>query len=87
MDRILALYDDNVEINSSYIVERMGETSGQLTGKKAVNHYWQRSLALQPTIEFELTNVFSACNNSTLSITILAAKLSAKAFVLMPALE
>lgn len=58
LDRIFALYDDDFEMHSPYIIERMSELSGQLIGKKAVAPYWQQSLALQPPIQFELIDVF-----------------------------
>lgn len=58
LDRIFALYDNEFTMHSPYIIERMGQPSGQLTGKKAVAPYWQKSLALQPPIQFELIDVF-----------------------------
>jgi ketosteroid isomerase-like protein len=63
LDRILAHYDDDFEMASPYIVERMGEPSGRLRGKAAVRPYWERGLAAQPNLHFTLVGVLAGADS------------------------
>ncbi|HTC54275.1 MAG TPA: nuclear transport factor 2 family protein [Steroidobacteraceae bacterium] len=57
LERILAHYRDDFEMRSPLIIERMGVPSGILKGKAAIRPYWQRGLAAQPPLHFELQDV------------------------------
>lgn len=54
LPRILSHYTDDFEMNSAYIVQIVGETSGKLKGKEAIGAYWKAALERIPTLHFEL---------------------------------
>ena len=58
LDRIFDLYDDDFTMTSPYIKARMGIESGVLNGKEAVRPYWEKSLSMNPPLNFELVDVF-----------------------------
>jgi hypothetical protein len=58
LDRIFDLYDDDFTMTSHYIKARMGIESGVLNGKEAVRPYWEKSLSMNPSLNFELVNIF-----------------------------
>jgi ketosteroid isomerase-like protein len=45
LERILSHYADGFEMTSPFIVERMGEPSGRLSGKAAIRPYWGPAVA------------------------------------------
>ena len=57
LERILAHYRDDFEMQSPLIIERMGVPSGTLKGKDAIRPYWQIGLAANPPLHFELQDV------------------------------
>jgi ketosteroid isomerase-like protein len=57
LERILSHYDDDFEMTSPLIVERMGVASGRLCGKDAVRPYWAGGLAARPGLHFTLVEV------------------------------
>ena len=59
LERILAHYTEDFEMESPVIVDLMGEPSGKLTGKPAVRDYWSKALALLPDLHFELIDVYA----------------------------
>ena len=63
LDRILSHYADDFSMTSPYIVERMGEASGTLTGKAAVGAYWAGGLAMQPPLHFVLIDVLAGVSS------------------------
>lgn len=67
LERILAFYDDDFEMCSPLIVERMNEPSGCLPGKAAIRPYWARGLAARPPPHFELLSVHVGPNRIALS--------------------
>jgi hypothetical protein len=58
LDRILSFYEDDFEMTSPLIVQRMSEPSGMLKGKEKIRPYWAIGLAAQPPLRFELLAVF-----------------------------
>lgn len=58
LDRILAHYEDDFEMSSPVIIQRVGEPSGKLKGKAAVGAYWASALESYPDLYFELRAVF-----------------------------
>jgi ketosteroid isomerase-like protein len=57
LERILSHYDDDFEMTSPLIVERMGVPSGRLRGQEAVRPYWAAGLAARPGLRFTLIEV------------------------------
>ena len=67
--RVLALYADDVEMASPYIVTIAGEPGGHLQGKAAVERYWRRALESVPHLRFELRSVLEGVGSVTLLYT------------------
>jgi len=63
LDKIMTHYSDDFEMNSPIIRQLVGEKSGKLKGKVAVRAYWEKALAMNPTLHFELLNVFTGANS------------------------
>ncbi|MBK03126.1 MAG: polyketide cyclase [Deltaproteobacteria bacterium] len=63
LERILAHYTDDFEMTSPIIIERMGVPSGTLKGKQAIRDYWGLGLQRNPTLHFELVQVFVSANS------------------------
>ena len=59
LETIFSFYDDAFTMSSPYIQERMGVASGILEGKTQVRPYWEKSLAADPPVKFELIDVFT----------------------------
>lgn len=57
LDRVLSHYSDDFTMSSPYIAAIANEPSGTLHGKAAVAAYWQKALAMMPTLRFELVTV------------------------------
>ncbi|HTS19620.1 MAG TPA: nuclear transport factor 2 family protein [Verrucomicrobiae bacterium] len=57
LDRILSHYTDDFEMTSPRIIDVVGEPTGKLKGKDRVRAYWQRALAKNPDLRFELIEV------------------------------
>jgi hypothetical protein len=66
LERVLAHYADDFEMNSPYIVQIAGEPSGRLKGKTAVGVYWTKALAMMPDLHFELISTLVGINSVTL---------------------
>jgi len=66
LDRVLAHYADDFEMNSPYVVQIAGEPSGRLQGKAAVGAYWTKALAMIPDLHFELISTLVGVNSITL---------------------
>ena len=58
LERIFALYEDDFEMTSPYIIERMGVSNGKLKGKDQIRPYWQKSLDADPSLKLELIDIF-----------------------------
>ena len=63
LEIIFSLYDDDFTMTSPYIKELMGLESGVLTGKSSIKPYWERALAKNPPIKFELIDVFTGISS------------------------
>ena len=66
LDAILALYSDEFEMTSRYIVQIAGEPSGTLKGKAAVGAYWRKALQAMPDLKLEPVEVLASVNSITL---------------------
>jgi len=66
LERVLAHYADDFEMNSPYVVQIAGEPSGRLKGKAAVGAYWAKALAMLPDLHFELISTLVGVNSITL---------------------
>jgi uncharacterized protein (TIGR02246 family) len=58
LDRVLALYTDDSEMTSPYIVALGFEPGGTLRGKDALRAYWSKALTLRPKLHFTLIETF-----------------------------
>ena len=63
LERIFRHYTDDFEMQSPLIAERMNEPSGCLRGKAAIRPYWQKGLAAQPPLRFQLESVLAGANS------------------------
>ena len=57
LDRVLSHYSEDVVFQSPYVVQRLGEPSGEVRGKEALRAYWASGLQAQPTLRFTLDDV------------------------------
>jgi len=80
MDRIFDLYDDNFTMESPYIIERMGVTSGVLIGKDSVRPYWEKSLSSDPPLKFKLLDVLLGVSSVIILYENLGRKLVCETF-------
>jgi ketosteroid isomerase-like protein len=58
LDRILALYSDDIVFKSPRVRTISGVESGVLEGKSAVRDYWRRLLERRPNLECVVGHVF-----------------------------
>lgn len=58
LDRIMALYCENIVFKSPRVPAVSAESSGILHGKAAVRDYWQKILARRPDLTFEIGQIF-----------------------------
>lgn len=80
LERVLAHYADDFEMNSPYIVQIAGEPSGRLKGKEAVRAYWAKALAMIPDLHFELISILVGVNSITLHYKGARDRLAAEVF-------
>ncbi len=66
IERVLAHYEDDFEMNSPKIVRIVGEASGRLKGKKAIREYWVKALSMIPDLQFELISVLAGVDSVTI---------------------
>ena len=57
LEAILAHYTEDVELTSPVVVERLGEKSGTVRGKRALRDYFGKGLTAYPELRFELRDV------------------------------
>ena len=60
LDRVLALYTENFEMNSKHIVGFGFDPSGTLRGKGKVREYWAFALTKVPDLHFKLIGVYTS---------------------------
>jgi ketosteroid isomerase-like protein len=58
LDQVLALYADDAEMSSRYIVALGFDASGTLRGKDRLRAYWSKALTLRPNLHFTLLETF-----------------------------
>jgi ketosteroid isomerase-like protein len=58
MERVLALYAEDVEVTSPFVRVVMSEPSGRLVGKSKLRDYWTAALTKRAELKFELLDVF-----------------------------
>lgn len=80
LERILAHYSDDFEMNSPVIVQIAGEASGRLTGKQAVGDYWRTALGLIPDLHFELIAILVGINSVVIHYRGAKGRLAAEVF-------
>ena len=78
LDRILSHYAQDFEMSSPLIAERMNEPSGVLKGKRAIRPYWEKGLASQPPLRFELVNVFIGVESITICYRSIGRRMAAE---------
>jgi hypothetical protein len=66
LDRIMAMYDDDVVFKSPRVPAVSGEESGIVRGKAAVREYWRKVLEKRPDLTFRVGNVFSGVDSIAL---------------------
>jgi ketosteroid isomerase-like protein len=59
VDRVLALYTDDIEMTSPHIVGFGFDASGTLRGKAKVREYWAFALQKVPDLHFDLIDVYT----------------------------
>ena len=66
LDRITALYSEDVVFKSPRVRTVSGEPSATLTGKDAVRDYWRKILERRPDLRFEIGQVFVGADSIAL---------------------
>ncbi|MEH6558323.1 MAG: nuclear transport factor 2 family protein [Oceanicoccus sp.] len=74
LDAIFSHYDDDFEMHSPLIVERLLNTKGILKGKSEVGPYWSIGLRSNPPLKFELVEYFSGVNSISIVYKSIARK-------------
>jgi predicted SnoaL-like aldol condensation-catalyzing enzyme len=57
LEKLLSLYDDEAEHYSPKLKIRHPETSGLVTGKKALRTWWQDAFDRLPTLNYKVTSL------------------------------
>ena len=63
LDKIMAHYADDFEMNSPIIKQIMNEPTGKLKGKEKIRAYWEKALKMNPTLHFEIIKYYSGTNS------------------------
>jgi ketosteroid isomerase-like protein len=66
LDRIVAMYSDDVVFKSPRVISISGKESGVLTGKAAVRAYWAKILERRPNLECTVEHVFAGVDSVAL---------------------
>lgn len=66
LDRIMAHYDDAVELTSPVAAHLLGNPDGKVTGKPNLRTYFQRGLEAYPDLQFHLEDVLWGVNSIVL---------------------
>lgn len=66
LKRILSHYTEDFEMSSPVIAQLTQEASGTLRGKLAIRAYWEKALAQNPRLHFELVQVFAGAASVTI---------------------
>ncbi len=63
LERVLALYDDVVEMTSAVVIALGINPEGRVVGKPQLRAYWSRALEKLPNLKFELFDLFTSPNS------------------------
>ena len=63
LERIMAHYEDVVELTSPVAAQLFGTPDGKVAGKANLRAYFQRGLEAYPDLRFQLENVFWGVNS------------------------
>jgi predicted ester cyclase len=66
LERILAHYEDSVELASPVAAQLLQQPGGKVTGKASLKSYFQRGLEAYPQLRFELREVFCGLHSIVL---------------------
>jgi hypothetical protein len=66
LDRIMAHYDEAVELTSPVAAQLLGTTDGKVAGKANLQAYFQRGLEAYPELHFQLEDVLWGLNSVVL---------------------
>lgn len=66
LDRIMVHYDEDFEMMSPLIIERMNEPGGVLKGRARVREYWKKGLESSPGLRFEMKHVLAGVRGLTI---------------------
>ena len=69
LDRIVAHYEDAVELTSPVAARLFGVADGKVVGKENLKAYFQRGLTAYPQLHFSLENVLWGLNSVVLYYT------------------
>ena len=66
LDRIMAHYEDAVELTSPVAARLLGCAEGRVQGKDNLRNYFQRGLEAYPELQFHLLDVLLGINTAVL---------------------
>jgi predicted ester cyclase len=69
LERIVAHYEDGVELTSPVAARLLGAADGKVVGKENLRAYFQRGLTAFPQLRFELEDVLWGLNSVVLYYT------------------
>jgi len=69
LDRIMAHYEDGVELTSPAAAQLLGTADGKVVGKANLRAYFQRGLEAYPELHFRLEDVLWGVNSVVLYYT------------------
>ena len=84
LERIMSHYTDDFEMSSPFIIELMGEPGGKLRGKASIRPYWEKGLAAQPPLRFELLQVLVGVDSVTIHYRSVARRIAAEVLIFNP---
>jgi hypothetical protein len=66
LNSILSHYSEEIELCSPFIVRLLGDSSGKLRGKKALENYFTQGLKAYPDLRFEWIEILIGVNSLVL---------------------
>lgn len=63
INRIMAHYTVDVQVESPLASQRYPESNGVITGKESVRAYWTLGLQLNPDLEFQIKEVYTGVDS------------------------
>lgn len=82
LERILALYTEDFDMASPYIVQIAGRSDGRLQGRAAVGAYWSAALKKYPELHFDLVDVLLGADSMVLYYRSIGGRMAAESFSL-----